>query len=799
MIKNYFKSAWRNITANKLFTILNIAGLAIGLSVCIILFAYVANEWSFDRMYKNSKNIYRVNMKMTVDYNFGKWAELPNAVGPAIRQNIPQVKSVTRLIKDDFGATATLKVGENNFVEKGLYLADSTVFTIFDFHFLEGNIATAFVKPHSIVLSLSAKQRLFGSRQAMGKPIYVNNRDTLYVSGVYKDLPKNSTIDCDMIYNIMDSRMGKNLSWSNASFETYCLLYPNEKVNEVQKLATALIDKNVPNSDQYYSEFILQPLTKIHLYSIDLRQGYSSRIGSITNVRELLFLGLLVLIIACINYMNLATARSQKRTKSIGVNKVLGATFRQMALNFYLETGILTLVSIVLGYGLSLLFVPLFQSFIGGELNLADLLTVPIMGALVALWIVVTIIAGSYPAISISRLSPLVLMKKSVQKRTSADTIRRLLVVFQFASSISLIVTVIIILQQMRFIRNKNLGYNPKGVVSLSVKSARNKQTLQTTVNDLKSIAGVKEVSAVQSIPGNIESGRLLRKFITDKEGLPVKTCHTDGAVVSALQLHLLAGTHLPQSLAKNDTTCYTLINQVVANYLGFKDPQDAIGKPIITEMANRSVIVGVLKNFNYQSLKNQIGGFVYYEMNNAPEPVRTLLVRYDTHDLAGLMTQLQQVFKNDLPNTAFDYQFLDQHVQNLYMGEQHTMTAVAVFSVLAIFIACLGLFGLAAFVSEQRTKEIGIRKVLGASIGNVVRLFTKDFVFLVLLAIVIAIPASWWIMNKWLENFAYAIKISWWIFLAAGFIAVTIALVTVSFQAIKSAIANPVKSLRTE
>ncbi|NNV56926.1 ABC transporter permease [Limnovirga soli] len=800
MFKNYFKTAWRNIRANKLFTVLNIAGLAIGLCVFILLFAHIANELSFDRMYTNGNNIYRVNMETTAQYNSEQWAELPNAVGPAMLKDIPQVKSFTRLVKNDFGATASLKVGDKNFVENGLYLADASVFTVFDFSFEEGTIAAAFTQPNSIVISTSAKERLFGNQQAMGKTIAINNRDTVYVSGVYKDLPVNSTIDCDMIYNIMDSWMGQNVSWSNASFETYCLLQPTANIASVQQMATGLINKYVPKDEQYYTRFMLQPLADIHLYSTNLRQGYSAKMGSITTIKSLLFLSLLILLIACINYMNLATARSQKRAKGVGVNKVLGANIKQMLMHFYTETGILTFISIAMGYALAIILLPFFRNITGSELNNANLYSTPILLSLVLVWLLVTMVAGSYPAISMSRISPLILMNKSKQKHSLADLIRKSLVVFQFACSIILIIAVMVIYQQLQYITNKNLGYNPKGIIAVSIKSAENDQQINTAITDIKNLAVIENVSVVQSIPGETESGRSVRKLATDKEGFPVKTCRTDGAITETMQLQLLAGNPLPKSLSQQDTTCYVLINETVAKYLGYKTPQEAVGKNVISEMSeNASVITGVVKNFNYQSLKDDIGGYVYYEMNRAPEYLRTLLVRYNTQNLPQLVQQLEGVFKNDLPNTAFDYKFLDTHIQNRYAAETKTANTITVFSLLAIFIACLGLFGLAAFTAEQRTKEIGIRKVLGASLADVSAMLSKDFLQLVLIAAIIAFPVAWWAMQQWLQNFAFKIDISWWVFLLAGLAAIIIALITVSFQSIKAAIANPVKSLRTE
>ena len=799
MIRNYLKIAWRNVVANKLFTSLNILGLATGICVCITLFAGVTYELSFDRSYQNAGNIYRVNMKTTGQFNYQVWAQLPNSVGPAIVQSIPQVKSMTRLVKHDFGAKVSLKTDDKNFIEKGLYLADSTVFNIFNMKFVEGNARTAFSQPKSIVLSQSAKKRLYGSEPAFGKLIYVNNRDTLHVAGVYADLPANSTIDCDMIYNIMDSWMGKTVYWSNASYETYCLVQPRANVERVQAAATALIDKNVTKGNKYFTQFIFQPLTDIHLYSAGIREGYSGKIGNISTVKTLVFLSLLVLIIACINYMNLATARSQKRAKSVGVNKVLGANSNHLLALFYTETALISWISILIGYCLVFVVRPIFQNVTGIELTTSALFAPPILLGLISIWIFVTLIAGSYPAFSLSRISPLVLMNKLKLRYSLADFIRKTLVVFQFASSVVLIISVIIIIQQMQYVRNRDLGFNPNGVVTVNIKAAQNEQQVAALMDDIRSVPGVESFSAVQSIPGDVESGRSVKKFANDKDGMPVKTCHTDGSIIKTMQLKLLAGTSLPPRIAKGDSTCYVLINEAVLKYLGFKSPQDAVGKYIATEMVNKSIISGVVKDFNYQSLKSEIGGYVYYEMNGAPESLRTLLIRYNTKDLSHFMHQLQARFNANMPSSSFDYEFLDSHIQSLYTSEQHAVKTATVFSLLAIFVACLGLFGLAAFIAEQRTKEIGIRKVLGASVSGITSLLSQDFLKLVLVAILIASPVAWYLMNKWLMAFSYRIDINAWAFVLAGTIAVALALLTIGSHAINAATANPVKSLRSE
>lgn len=799
MLKNYFKIAWRNIRANKLFTALNIAGLAIGLCVCIVLFSFVNTELSFDKMYSNSKNIYRVNMETSEEYDFETWATIPNSVGIAMTEDIPQVKKMTRLIKDDFGATASLKIDDKNFTENNLYLADSTIFEMFDFKFIAGNSKNAFSKPKSIVLSQSAKSRLFGGQEAMGKLITVNNRDTLQVSGIYVDLAKNSVMDCAMVYHIMDSWMGTNVYWSNASYETYVQLQPDTNIAVVEKQATALIDKYVDKEGQYFTKFFLQPLTKIHLYSADVREGYSTKLGTISTIKSLLFLSLLVLFIACINYMNLATANSRKRDKSIGMNKVFGANRRQMFSLFYVETGILVFISIVIAFGISFLALPLFKSITGNDMNNADLLTAPILFGIVAIWFVVTVIAGSYPAFSMSSISPLVLVNKSKKKGSASEFVRKGLVVFQFAASIVLIIAVTIILQQMSFMKDKNLGYDPTGVIAISVKSAESKQQIQNLMNALENEPTIESISATQSMPGANESGRAVRKLTTENTGLPIASCRTEGNIVNTLKLKLLAGSELPETIATGDSIIYTLINEKVLNYLDYKTPKDAVGKIIHTELGDKAIITGVVENFNFNSLKEDIGGYMYYKALDAPEGIRTLLVRYNTQNLPQFLGQLQKNFNGNLPNTAFDYQFVDKYVAQLYASEEKTASTATLFSALAIFIACLGLFGLAAFTAEQRTKEIGVRKVLGATVTGITQLLSKDFLKLVCIAFIMAAPFAYWLMHKWLLDFAYRTEIRWWVFAVAGILAVLIALLTVSFQAIKAALANPVESLRTE
>lgn len=800
MFKSHIKTAWRNIRENKLFTALNIIGLAIGLCVCIVLSSYIRKELSYDRMFANSEHIYRVNMETSEDYGYEVWGELPNAVGLSMKEEIPQVKLVSRLVKHDFGSIASIKAGEKSFSENNLYLADSDLFEMFDFNFIQGSKESVFSQPNSIVISQSTKQRLFGDKEAIGELLLLNNNKSFQITGVYTDLPEKSVLDCNMIYNILDSWMGKDVHWSNASYGTYVQLEPNTNPVEVQNLATGLIDKYVEKERQYYKKFFLQPLTSIHLYSAGISDSILSKKGSITTIKGLSFLSILVLLIASINYMNLATANSGKRAKGIGVNKILGASRQHLISLLYIETGIMVFLSVVLGYALSFLLLPLFSSITGGDLGIQDLLATPILIGLLLIWFLVTLIAGSYPAISISSISPLVLVNKSKGRSLSSEMIRKTLVVFQFTASIVLIIAVTIVLQQMDFIRKKDLGYQPDGVVSVSVNSARSKEQITNLMRDYEDQANILSVSAVQSLLGAQESGRTITKLETDSEGLPVSSNYTFGGVAETLNLNLLAGSDIPRNIAVGDSTLYALVNQKVIRYLGYDNPEEAIGKVINYPVSGgQTIVTGVIEDFVYKSLKEEVGGYLYYSSNSNVDGIRNLLVRYNTDNLSELLNTLENSFTKSFPNVAFEYQFLDKRIEQLYAEEQQTASMTSLFSGLAIFIACLGLFGLAAFTAEQRRKEIGVRKVLGASVTGITKLLTKDFLKLVAIAFVIAVPIAYWLMKRWLLDFAFRTEIHWWVFAIAGLLAVAIAFITISSQAIKAAVSNPIKSLRTE
>ncbi len=799
MFKNNLKIAWRSLLKNRFFTLLNISGLAVSLVVAIFLLTYAQQELSFNSSFPKSQDIFRVNMVTSQAYNFEKWVQLPNAVGPAMEDNIPEVQKAARWVRYNFGGTSSLRWENENYLIKDFYLTDAAFFEIFDFEFLEGNGKLVFEKPNSVVISESERQRIFGDKTALNQEITIDGHEHLTVTGVFRDLPQNTSFDGKIYANIMDSWMGKNVYWSNASYETFCLLQPDAEVNKVEDEATALIDKHVAKKDQYFTQFLLQPLSKIYLYSHDLEHSYSSRTGNINQVRLFFLLSFLILAIAAINYINLTTARAQHNAKEVGVSKVLGASRQQIRKRFYTETAILVLVAILGAILLCILTLPLFNGLTDNEFTIAQLLTAQNLLIFLGLWLLISFLGGSYPSLVMAKMPTLGLMKHQAGKNNLSEGVRKTLVIFQFSCSIVLIIGVLIMKHQMEYVSSKDLGYQPKKVLSIPINGVSSWNQLEGLEQDLRNLAGTKSVSAMQTYPGKGESGKTIYRPGEEGAGLPIQTSSSLDPVVNTLGLHLIAGEDLPRNLAKGDSTAYLLINEVVSTYLGYSDPKDAIGQYADLDGIKNAEIKGVVRNFNFGNLKENVRAYTFYKAQNPSEGYYYLLANFGKQQASSYLGQVRDIFEKRVPNAAFDYLFLEDYLKDQYRTENRSESVLTVFSLLAIFIACLGLFGLAAFTAEQRKKEIGVRKVLGASILEIIKLLSSQFSRLIFLALLIAVPLGWWIFSEWLNGFAYRIQISWQVFLFAAFLVMVIAAVPIGFQSIKAARSNPVDSLRDE
>jgi putative ABC transport system permease protein len=797
MLTNFVKLAWRNLAKNALFTTLNGLGLAIGLTVALLLLLHVRDERSFDRFHTKADRIYRVLVYPQAGGGAPApaLANCPNSVGPVLRENVAAVEQAARLLLHNFGEPAFVRAGHQRFVEAKLYWSDAALLDIFDLKLLTGDRASALQRPYTVLLSRSTALRYFATTAAVGQLIHIDQMEPLEVTGVYEDLPGNSTFEADLIGSFASVKWAhERLTWDNASFETWLLLQPDAAPAPVTSQIAAVLDRQIPREQRWFS-LGLQPLVDVHLGSAALQNNYSSRLGDPRQVNVLAALAMAVLLIACFNYMNLATARSQLRFRDVGINKALGAQRGQLALRFLVETGVLVGLVLVLALALASLALPLFNELIDKQIALRALWQPAVLLGVLAVGAVVTLIAGAYPAAFLTAFRPKQLLQTSFRPHTGAGALRRALVVVQFALATVLISGTLVFYRQLQFIQQKKLGYEPEQVVALSVATSKDQAKRQALLEQVQSLGAVEAAAFAQTFPGRRGSGRTLLRDETDETGTSLTTCRAWPGIEDVLQLRLVAGRHLAAK-APDDTTAQVVLNRTAVAYLGCT-PEQALGRRVQCQLGPAAYVVGVVDDFHAESLHQPIGAYALHDWPS--EGTNFLLVRLGAHNLPETMRQLEDVMHRALPEAAFDYTFLDAHLDRLYRKEQRTARATLIFSGLAILVACLGLFGLVAFTAEQRTREIGIRKVLGASVSGLVALLSRHFLRLVATAIVLAAPVTWWLMQRWLEDFAYRIEVQWWMLLLPGLAALAVAMLTVGMQSARAALANPVKALRSE
>lgn len=794
MFKNHLKIAWRSFQHHKLFSTINILGLSLGLAITILLLLFINYEQSHDLMYSKKDQVYRILMNVDDEGTKETWCSSPSAVGPEMKDAIPGITEATRLLQHDFGGTAVVAVNKQSFIEDKLYWVDPSIMELFDLNITQGDLQDQLIKPQTVLISESIASKYFGSNNPLGEILVVDDRTQLEITGVFKDFEKNSSLQCDILGSFSSTWAAKRLTWDNASFETYALLDKAADPIVIESQMQSVLDKNIEKQDQWFS-LLLQPLPDIHLYSSGYTDTYTNNIGSITEVRSMLLLAFLVLIIACINYMNLTTAKTQKRNKDVGISKTLGASKKNLIVRFYTETALVTAIAIGIGLVLAMLLVPVFNQLTNNTLDINTAFSTKFVLGLLLVFVITTFVSGSYPALFMAGFSPKNILSPTFRQSKSTVFVRKGLVVFQFMASSVLIIGVLVIYMQLNFVKEKSLGFQPESVVAISTTGMAKPETQNALIQELERLSYVSSVSRAQGFPGVGVSGRSVFKNDTDEEGYTVRTNRSDTHVINALQLKLLAGTSLPINKSQTDTIVDVVVNKKVVDYLGIS-PDEAIGKRVNMQLGDNAYIVGVVENFNFNSLREPIGGYAFH--NRKTEYLSYLLVRYGG-STQNALTGLESAYKKVAGNAVFDYSFVESKVQQFYEKEEKTASIGLIFCSLAIFVAALGLFGLAAFTIERRHKEIGIRKVLGASIGQIVTLLSKDFVQLTLIALAIASPVAWVFMKQWLEGFAYKIDMPISVFLITALGAVALAIMTVSFQSIRAAIMNPVNSLKVE
>ena len=795
MIRNYIKIAWRNIKGSPLFSFVNILGLTLSLAIAILLFLFVQHENSFNTMFSKKDQIYRV---LTVDsegQNNATYAITSVMVAPTAIADIPEVLDAVRFFKHNFGESAYISTGTTEFIESSLYYADASLFKIFNFKLIQGIADKALVKPNTAIISKNTALRYFGTDQVIGKLFKVDDKLDIEITGVFQDLPTNTTLDGNIYVSFATSFYSKRPAWwYNMGLETYLLTSKGSSESALKSKLKEMLDKHVEKESQWYT-LNIQPLDKVHLYSSQIQNGYSSRKGSIDQVKSLSWLALLILVIACINYMNLTTARSQKRSLEVGISKTLGASIRNLMTRFYAETGLITAISIFLGVGLALLCLPFFNQIAGKEIPYSMLWSATFGIALFSIWAITTLLAGSYPAMYMSRLSAKKILSGDKIGSYWANHFRKGLVVLQFGASTLLIIGVFVIYNQLKYIQDKDLGFDKEQVMAISINGINEEHNVKVLEQELGKLSMVSNIGAAQGFPGRTVSGRSVQNPIQEDGGMEVQTNRADANALNTLGLQFIAGKNLPLLKREGDTLIEVVVNKKIVDYLGYT-PEEAIGKHI-EMISNHDVIIGVVQDFNFASLREPIGAYAFHDHDS--EYKQYLLVKMKVADVSQSISSIASIFNKVVPNVPFDYSFLDEDIAQLYIAEKQTASIGMIFSLLAVFVTCLGLFGLAAYTAEQREKEIGIRKVLGASVTGIVKLISTDFIKLVAIALVIAFPLAYYVMNSWLQDFTYRITISWHPFVFTGICAMGIAFFTVSFHVIKSGLANPVDSLKTE
>lgn len=787
MIKNYFKAAWRNIYRNKAFSGINILGLFLGIAVFLLIMLWVKNEKSYDGFHADKDRIGLIMNNQRFGSNeVATFPATPSLLGRSLKKDLPAVQYAST---SSWGDVRLLTYNKKNFSEYGLYV-EPDFLKIFSFPLLKGNKEKVLQEPNTILLTETLARKYFGDEDPVGKTIMVENTTPYMVEGVLKDLPVNSTVRFDFLMPVKDYinwAMGGNENWESNNMRTYVKLAAGTDRKRFDKSLEKFMNKYTPEKNK--ASLFLWNLSDWYL-RYDFKEGKYAGGGRITYVRLFTVIALFILLLACINYMNLSTARATQRAKEVGVRKVIGAGKRSLMYQFIGESVFMSALAACLALVAVACVLPVFNEFLRKQIRI-DYTDMSSITWFVAIILVTGLLAGSYPAWVLSAFRPATVLKGAKDNRFNGSFwVRKTLVVTQFVVSILLIIGTIVVHQQISYIRNKDLGYNKDQLIWFPNTLAQGLGA--TAVNELKKVPGVLDVSRSSMTftspnnrgsdvkwPGKKEGEEVFFSFITG-----------DQNIISTMGIGMKAGRAFSESYG-TDTSAY-MLNEEAVKRMGLKDP---IGQ-IIETPAGKGPVVGVTNDFHFESMHNPINPVI---LQCRPEWTWLFYVRIDGRNTQQTLRSLEAVYKKLAPGYAFDYTFQDSEYDRLYRSEQQIGTLVNWFAFFAILISCLGLLGLTLYTVERKTKEIGIRKVLGASVANIVSLISKQFMVLVLVALLIAAAPAWYFMNDWLNDYSYRVNISWWVFALAGCIAMGIAMLTIGFMVIRTAVANPVKSLRTE
>jgi len=805
MISSYLKIALRSLWNKKAFAAINIFGLAIGLATCMLILLFVQHELSYDRFNKQADRIFRVTIHGRIGGNDINLAGASAPAGPALMRDYPGVEAYTRL---STSGTFLVKSGEKRFLEQRIVFTDSNFFNFFTIPLLKGDANSVLKEPKTVVLTKSTALKYFGRQDPIGKSLELGTMGLVRVTGVCEDLPSNSHFHYNFFGSMKSVTLGEK--WLSSGAHTYVMLrkgYPVEKLSaqmpqmvrkyigpEIQEFLGISYEEYLRKGDNL--GFGLQPLTDIHLTS-----NLENELEGNSNIKYIYIftaIAAFILLIACINFMNLSTAGSAGRAKEVGVRKVMGSVRKQLMAQFLIESVLVTLFALLVALGLVILILPGFNDLAGKQFDLQTILNPRMVAYALGGCVIVGLLAGSYPAFFLSAFRPVAVLKGSIQAGVKSGWLRNTLVTVQFVVSIVMITGTMVVYQQLRFIQNKNVGFDKEQVLILHDTHLLGGKA-KTFKEQLGNLSSVSSVTLAGYLPaGNSNNGNdgfLPENAENNITPYRFTTYQVDEDYLKTLGIGLVRGRDFSKSFGGDSAS--VLINEAAAKQFGWENP---IGKRIRTigngtpESRRFYTIVGVTRDFHFRSMHERIAPLVMFYGGDQYQ----LALRIKTNDIPALLKTLEKTWKA-VSDNPFAYSFLNERFNSMYESEQRVGKLFGIFAGLAVVIACLGLFGLAAFTTIQRTKEIGVRKVLGASVLSIVSLLSRDFVKLVAIALVIASPLAWYGMHQWLSDFAYKVDIEWWVFLLAGVLAIGVALLTVSFQSIKAALVNPVKSLRSE
>lgn len=794
MFNNVFKITLRNLRRYKGYSFINIAGLATGIASCILILFWVYHELSYDRFHKNSERIYRLYHELTLG---GNTRVTPVAAGPMaaeVTQSVPEAEQSVRIFPFD---NLSVKLGDKEFREKNVYFTDKNFFDVFSFPLTSGNPSDVLAMPFRVVLSQTTAQKYFGDENPVGKTLKFSDGHEYTVTGVIRDVPDNSHLQFDMLcsFETLYARKRTDLEdWGTMRFSTYVLLKPDANAAAAEEKINAIVDQKLGNELRQLGGslvFHIQPLTRIHLFS-DFEVD-RARTGDIVYIYLFSGIAFFILLIACINFINLATARYANRAMEVGLRKTLGANRGNLIAQFMGETFVVTFLSVGIGCILSLLALPVMNSVIEQQISNELFLQPWFYASLVSLTFLVGMISGSYPSVFLSSFEPVKTLKGALKTGAAGSFFRRVLVVGQFAISITLIVATLTIFRQIRFVKNTNLGFSKEQILVLPL-SGFDKLSPEALKKEFISVPGVLSAGFSSEVPGQgLRMSNAEPEGKSEKESMLMQMLSFDDTYTTVMGLEILQGRGFIKSMG-TDKERSVIINETAAKRIGWDDP---VGKTVkMSSWGEEPMkIIGVVRDYHTMSLHQKIEPLVITNHRD----YRFFSMKISAGDISGTIAGIKTKWAEAYPGRAFDYFFLDDSFDKLYRSEEKIYSIFSAFAVIALSISCLGLFGLAAYMTEKRTKEVGIRKVLGAHVGGIIMLLSKEFTQWVIVANIIAWPAAYYLMDRWLQRFAYRIEPDVWTFIFAGIIALLIAWITVSYQSIKAARANPVESLRYE